>query len=129
MSLKLKAVGLCALAAMALSAVVVMNASANGEGHFTNDASNGFVLFTGTEEGAHRLNLTLHGFNGEIGCEVASYAATAASSTVTSLTVTPTYENCYTTGTETKVPVTMNGCTYIFTVAKARPIAPSRQRI
>ncbi len=116
MSLTLKALGLGFLAAMALSAGAVMNASAGGGGHFVSDIAH--TEIKGTEEWTHHQHIALHGFSGEIGCNTASYSATTTSTTVTSLTVTPNYANCFTTGeSEAIVPITMNGCQYTLTVA------------
>ncbi len=116
MSLKLKALSLCTLAATAISAVAVMNASATVQGHFTNDAPGGHALIGGVEGGSHRHHLTLHGFSGETGCEGASYFGTITAATQTSLTLAPSYVDCYTTGDPSvTVPITVNGCTYTFT--------------
>ena len=118
MSLKLKALGLGLIAAMAFSAVAVMNASATVQGHFVSDVATTHVI--GTESGTHRHDLSLHGFNGETGCDVTTYTGTTHATTVTSLTITPKYEKCYTTpgpwSPENNLPITLNGCTYTFTV-------------
>ncbi|HEX8689154.1 MAG TPA: hypothetical protein VF729_02805 [Solirubrobacterales bacterium] len=115
MSLKLKALGLGLLAAMAFSAVAVMNASANGSGHFVSEAAHTNIV--GSEGGTHNLHLTNHGLSGEVGCAQDTYTATAEGATVNDLLVTATYGGCTTTGTSTTVPVDMNGCKYRFTVA------------
>ncbi len=119
MSLKLKALGLSLIAAMAVSAVAVMNASATAGGHFVSEVAHTVVKGTEGPGTAHRHHLTLHGFSGQVGCDEATYEATANALTVTSLTVTPKYNNCYTTGDpdQNAIGVTMNGCTYTFTVA------------
>jgi hypothetical protein len=118
MSLKLKALGLSVIAAMAVSAVAVMNASANGEGHFVSEVNSTHITGFEGPGTAHRLHLTNHGLSGEVGCNTVSYTATANANTVNSLTVAPSYAGCITTGTNTNVPVHVNGCTYTFTVAK-----------
>jgi hypothetical protein len=131
MSLKLKALGLGFLAAIAVSAVVVMNVSASpidpiknpGEsGHFVSDAPNKKTHVIGTEGPGlnHRGHLFDHSVAGEIGCDIASYTALATGETVVSLTVSAAYDDCYTTpeGAKDSVTVTMNGCTYTFTVKK-----------
>ena len=119
MSFKLKALGLGLLAAMAFSAVAVMNASATVQGHFVSDVATTHVI--GSESGLHRHDLLLHGFSGEIGCEVATYTGTTHATTVTSINIAPKYEKCYTTPgpwhqTDNNIPITLNGCTYTFTV-------------
>ena len=119
MSIKLKALGLGLLAALAVSAVTVMNASAESQatGHFTCEVEPCTVK--GEESGTHQLELGVPGLTGIV-CDKASYSATAATKTVTDLTVTPTYAECHTTGTGTgskpgEVIVDVNGCTYTFT--------------
>ena len=124
MSIKLKALGLSLLAAMAVSAVAVMNASANGSGHF--ETTKGAVIHghvTHPTGGPHNLHLVNHGLEGEIGCDVQSYTATASASTITSITIRPKYETCYTTEADhadhsPNVPVHVNECDYTFTVAQ-----------
>lgn len=113
--MKLKVLGMGLLALMATAAFAVMNASATGGGHFVSDTTHTTIV--GTESGTHRLHLISIGSEGEIGCEKASYHGTAVNETEPSISITPTYENCYTTPEGTKFPVTPNGCTYVFTVA------------
>jgi hypothetical protein len=120
MSMKLRAISLGILAAMAISAVAVMNASANGKGHFV-FSGHGENLWEveGTEqEPAHKLELTLHGLEGGVVCDVAFYDATGKGETAADLTFIPTYEKCHTTGSATNIPIHVNGCTYTFTVAE-----------
>jgi hypothetical protein len=118
MSLKLKALGLGLLAAMAFSAVAVMNASANGAGHFVSTGNTHVEVkgFAGPGT-SHNLHLVNHGLEGEIGCATQSYTATTTTETTTSITVTPAYAGCTTTSNAQAVPVDVNGCTYTFTVA------------
>jgi hypothetical protein len=124
MSLKLKALGLSLVAAMAVSAFAVMSASANEKGHFVSDVAHTVLKGTEGPGGAHRLHLTNHKGEGPLGCDEASYTATTTTATVTSLTVSPSYAKCYTTPgapgwtPENDIPVTVNGCTYTFTVAE-----------
>ncbi len=115
MSLKLKVLSLSLVAAMALSAVAVMSASAKEGGHFVSDAAT--THWVGTEGGTHNVHLSLDGFAGTTGCTTDNYTALTNATTVTSLNVTASYAGCTTTGTATNVPVNMNGCTYTFTVA------------
>jgi hypothetical protein len=140
MSLKLKALGLSLIAVMAVSAVAVMNASANGEGHFVSTGNTHTLIegHVGQAGSAHTLHLTMHGFSGEIGCTTQTHTATTTTETVSSITVTPTYTGCTTTSNGEKVEVTVNGCTYTFTVAKstvdtteqtAHLLCPAGQRI
>lgn len=118
MSIKLKALGLGLLAALAVSAVAVMNASAETSltGHFTSEVAHTTLQVTeGPEEKVHRLELTVEGFTGIV-CDKPTYTSTISEATVTELTVEAKYEACHTTGgTPGEVNVTMNGCDYRFT--------------
>jgi hypothetical protein len=124
MSLKLKALSLSLLAAMAVSAIVVANASATAGGHFVT-TGNSHAHIKGSVGGTHNLHLFSHpqGSPGEeIGCTTQSYTATTTTETTTSITVTPTFASCHTTGSPgTNIPVTVNGCTYTFTVNAGPP--------
>jgi hypothetical protein len=116
MSLKLKALGLSVIAAMAGSSVAVMNASANTSGHFVSEINN-LTHVTGFEGPgtAHRLHLTNHGLSGQVGCDTVSYEASIIAGTVNSVTAQPSYANCYTTTVnKPTVIVHVNGCTYTF---------------
>jgi hypothetical protein len=118
MSLKLKALGVSALAALAVSAVSVMNASATAGGHFVSETTHTDIK--GIESGGHVLHLTNHGLSGLVGCDIDRYTGTAesATKTVTQITIKPEYEDCYTTADpDEPITVDVNGCTYEFTVA------------
>jgi hypothetical protein len=99
-----------------------MNASATVTGHFTNDASNGHATIVGTENygTTHMLEFQRTEPTGTptgaaIACTEATYHGTVAAASVNSITVTPTYKNCATTGgTWGEVVVTMNECDYTF---------------
>lgn len=112
MSFKLKALGLGLLAALAMSAVAVMNASATAGGHFTHDAADGHATITGDDEPGDRTQFT--GGIATVECSTATYDATVTSQTTTSLTVTPHYTTCTAAGGVAHV--NMNSCTYTFTV-------------
>ncbi|HKB52253.1 MAG TPA: hypothetical protein VKC63_12615 [Solirubrobacterales bacterium] len=121
MSIKLKALGLGLLAALAVSAVTVMNASAESQatGHFTCEVEPCTVKGSEVLGSSHRFELAIAGLTGIV-CDEASYKGTAATKTVTDITITPTYGECHTTGTGTgsksgEVTVDVNGCTYTFT--------------
>jgi hypothetical protein len=122
MNRKLKILGMGLLAMMATSAFAVMNAGATEPGHFT--SSTAHTTITGIESGEHRLHLTGDFGDGEVGCDKVTATGTTAAETVTSLTITPTYEECYTTpdpsnpNTKHFFPVTTDGCTYTFTITK-----------
>lgn len=71
---------------------------------------------TGTETANDHLDLVLASLGGEIGCKKSSYSLTSASETAQVTIVSPTYEECTTTGTEDGIAVAVNGCTYRFDV-------------
>jgi hypothetical protein len=130
MSLKLKVLGLGLLAVLATSALAVMNASANGTGgHFVSTATHTNIV--GTESGSHILHFIRdNDTNPEsrIGCDEESYTGTATAATVESLTITPTYNKCYTTNSnKTGVTIDTNGCTYTFTVTKGTTSTTEQQ--
>jgi len=118
MSTKLKALSLGLTAVIAMCAFAVVNAVAESGGHVVSDATTANTTVVGTENTTHHTDLIVHTLSGEIGCSTAQYHAEFKSPTAEDLTVTPTYAGCTTTGTETKVPVDVNGCTYTFTVTK-----------
>lgn len=119
--MKLRIFGMALLALAAMSAVAAMNASATPDGHFVHDGQDGEAWIT-AHEGAttpHALEFTrlasgTHNTTGEaIHCKTSTYLGTAASATVTSIQVTPTYTECTTSG-GTGVVVDVNGCSYTF---------------
>jgi hypothetical protein len=116
MKLKLKALGVGLLAALAVAAVAVVNASATAGGHFVTDVTHADIKGFNSEN--HPIHFIEHGVAGEVGCTT-DYKATmiSATKTVSELVVTPSYDTCYTTGTQTVFPVHINGCTYKLTVA------------
>jgi hypothetical protein len=115
MILKIKVLGLGALVGLAASAVATVNASATSTGHFYSHSST-VTEVEGTELGTHFLELTLHGFEGAIFCEAASYLGFMGT-TATSIDVfDPEHKTCRTTGQghgTTKVHV--NDCGYTLT--------------
>lgn len=116
MSRKLKALCLSLFAVMALGGFAVMNASAETGGHFTSEVA--ATTITGSENSTHFTELTVPGLTG-IRCTTASYSGTTSATTVTQITITPSYANCETTGgTPGEVTVDVNGCAYIFTIGK-----------
>ncbi|HEX9967864.1 MAG TPA: hypothetical protein VGB06_07950 [Solirubrobacterales bacterium] len=110
MKLKLKALGLGVLAAVAAGSIAAVNASATANGHFTSGTAH--VLIKGTENTTHKVKLSVDGGT-TFECDEASYTGTTNSTTVTELTITPTYHKCHTTG-GVIFPKTMNGCDYVF---------------
>jgi len=114
MTRKLKAgFGLALLAALVVSAMGAMSASAITSGHFTSDSVNGTKFDISETTGtAHATKLTAYGSTVE--CHNITYTAHHISTQTTQiLTVTPTYHSC-TSGGNTAT-VTMNGCHYEFT--------------
>lgn len=110
--MKLKALGLAVLAALAVSAVAVMNASATAGGHFISDAEGGQTTIHGEDSATDQTQFT---GTSTIECDTATYHGNTDEATETEIDITPTYSECSSSvggGAE----VTMNGCTYKFTV-------------
>jgi hypothetical protein len=120
MSLKVKVLGFGLLAMVAMSAFAAMNASATVPGHFVSDVHTTTII--GSENTTHKLEFTTHGLEGGIVCDEASYHGHVTGTTVTSVTIKPTYAKCHTTGGNAgSVVVDVNGCTYTFTVTGGSP--------
>lgn len=104
MSRNLKVLGLCLMAALAMSAVASSTASAwfKSTSHHT--------IFSGSQVGTNTFATTA----GTIHCAVATFAGTSTSTESEEVEVEPTYENCTSTpfGGAT---VHMNGCKYQIT--------------
>jgi hypothetical protein len=107
MSLKLKALGLGLVAAMAMGAFAVVNASAFTGGHFTSQATEHHLIVKGEETFPGNHNLTFQrtvdgAASGEpIKCTRAVYHGTLSgtdATTTQSVSVTPKYEECSTGG-------------------------------
>jgi hypothetical protein len=111
MSIKLKALGLALVAALAVGAVGVMGATASTGGHFISEQSH--TIIKAEQVSSHVL------FDHELGigitCKKASFEGTSNAITTTELTITPHYTEC-SGGGDASVDVTMNGCAYVFTV-------------
>jgi hypothetical protein len=110
MSIKLKALGLGLLAALAIGAVTVMNASAVTGGHFVAEVDNGTLK--ASETPTHRLEFTVSGFNGSIVCPQGTFNGALTAKTFVGIQLTPlAKENCQTkAGTAGDTPVDFNGC-------------------
>jgi hypothetical protein len=119
MRIKLKALGL-GLAAAALSAVVATSAPATQGGHFVTDLTH--VDLHAFHDFGHGLHFLQHGTEKKVGCNETTHTSVLKSDTKTveELTFTPKYNQCYTTGDGNpgSVTIDVNGCTYLFTVAK-----------
>jgi hypothetical protein len=100
----LKALGLAALACLAMSALVAPAASANPQFHIEMEDT----TLTGGQITPNVLTTDL----GELKCEVIKYDGTQGPFTSTTLTLTPIYEECEIG--EINATVTMNGCSYVF---------------
>jgi hypothetical protein len=106
---RFKALGLALVACFAMSVVAASAAHAN-QGAFTQAEGNYPTAITGAQEGSTNYFEATDGRKVE--CEVAKYSG-SLSSAATSLTVTPTYEKCTSSGLTSVVD--MNGCTFQFT--------------
>jgi predicted extracellular nuclease len=108
------AFGLALLAALAVSAMSVVGASAKVSGHFTSDSGGLTVLDIKEVTDAH--DVTLSAIGTTVTCHTAKYTASINVATTQQLSVAPEYTNC-TTGSGGSASVTMNGCTYQFNSA------------
>jgi hypothetical protein len=120
MSLKLKALSLGLLAALALSAVAVTNAGATRSGHFTSDSTTQetttLIGSESTHNATHRIEFSAAGLPGNpIYCTHASFHGTVNPNTTQEIRVKPTYSVCTTTNTNEAVTVDVNGCEFAFT--------------
>jgi len=112
------AFGLGLLAALAMSAMSVMSASAITSGHFTSDAVGGTTFHIEENTGtAHVVKLHAPTLGRTIECHHPTYKASTTATTTQVITVEPEYTNC--TSGEEAVTVTMNGCDYTFTSRSA----------
>jgi hypothetical protein len=116
MSLKLKVIGLGLLAAILVSGIAVVNASANGEGHLVSEVTH--TEIKGFETETHTGAMIIHGLAGEMVCDENSAVATITTETVVSVTGSATVSKCHTKGSATDIPVHINGCTGTGTIAK-----------
>jgi hypothetical protein len=107
------AFGLALLAALVVSAMGALSASATKSGHFVSDKPNTILHITEATGGAHTTYLTALGST--IRCHTVKYTAPNVDETEEDLTVTPSYAGCEYNGETDKATVTMNGCHYTFT--------------
>lgn len=113
MNEKLKVAGFVLLAAMATGAVAAMNASATVSGHFTHDALGGHAVVKGAEGGEHKVKWEVDGKSFE--CNVGAHEGTLSASTVTTVSVTPSYANCQTPGeAPNSILIDTNGCHFVY---------------
>ena len=108
------AFGLSLLAALILSAVSVMGASAITNGHFVSDSPSGKTKLDITEATGTSHQTQLNAYGAHVTCHDATYTAHHIGTTAEAITVTPSYINC-TDGNNNPVHITMNGCHYEFT--------------
>ena len=128
MNTKLRALGLGLLAVTAMTAFGVMNATAETGGHFTHDAPTNHATIVGTETAGTEHVLHFNKEGGEpgerIGCDKDEYHGVATAKTVESLTITPKWSECYTTGSpNTKFDIHENGCDFTFTIGREGQVA------
>jgi hypothetical protein len=112
------AFGLSILAALAMSALSVMSASATDPGptnHFTSGSSSTVLDIREATGTTHETKLI--GWGVTVTCHNITYSAPNVDATETQITVTPSYNNC-TSGSNT-AHVRMNGCDYLFTAPGA----------
>jgi hypothetical protein len=119
MSRKLKFAGASLLVVLAAS-VGSLTANAETGGHFVSEADS--TTLTGTEGGTtHNLHFRREGEGpgGQIGCVKDAYTG-SMNATATTVTITPTWSECYTTGnpSEAKFDIIENGCDFFFRIGK-----------
>lgn len=112
MSLKLKMLGLGMIATLAMSAAVAMNATAETGGHFTLGATH--TTITGQQV------VVIEFIDAEVGiaisCKKATFSGTVSATTVTEITIFPTYSEC--SSSLGVAHITMDECHYTFTIGK-----------
>jgi hypothetical protein len=116
MSLKLKVLGLGVLAALAISAVVVLGASAEAGGHFTAEGKPTSLI--GTQDAAHPTLIETAA--GKVECSL-ELQATMTAEKEFSIPFTPIFSKCKLKGgaEEENVTVAVNGCVFRLTIRAA----------
>ena len=109
MTRNLKILGLALVAAFAMSAVVASSASA-----YLGTTEKQPSTLTGAQENTNVF--TTHG--GEVKCTTATYHGEQATTSASSITLTPTYTGCTAFGF-INIPIHTNNCHYLFT-----PVTP-----
>jgi hypothetical protein len=121
-NVKLRTLGFSLIAALAVGAMAVVNATAETGGHFVS-ATAGTTTIVGSEGGSHVLHFTSEGgaeASRWVGCDEDSYTGTVSGGTAASITITPSWNKCYTTGNpEAKIDIDERACHFLFKVGKA----------
>jgi hypothetical protein len=113
MSLKSKGFGLALLAAMAMSTVVAVNASATVSGHFINDAFGGHAIVNqkSSAESTHQFVFKIDN-QSTIQCDEFSAFGTVTAATVQQVSGSTTFVGCRTEGEASgSLAIHTNGCT------------------
>jgi hypothetical protein len=114
MGIKMKALGLGLLAALAVGGTSVVSAPADTGGVFHSDSN--WTHIAGSQEGALHENVLSSGL-GNITCGTANYTANVGGLTATEITVQPTYANCKTTEDGYPITIDINGCAFVLTIS------------
>jgi hypothetical protein len=101
----LKVLGLTVVAVLAVGAVAASAASATPQFHFESE----HTILTGTQITGNELTFDV----GKIKCGVVKFDGTSAVTTTTTVTLTPTIENCL-LDNEVEATFTHNGCNFVF---------------
>jgi hypothetical protein len=112
MGIKLKALGLGLLAALAVGGVGVVSAPADSGGVVHSDVE--WTHIKGAQEGTLHQNVFITPA-GSFTCKKAEYTASIGPKTVGEITVTPTYGECGLTNQSYTFHVEMNGCAFVLT--------------
>lgn len=104
----LKTLGLALLAVLAIGSVATSAASATPQLHSESE----HTILTGKQITANELQFDV----GVLKCGIANFAGTIAASTVTTVTLTPKFENCLLG--EEEAEFTHNGCNFTFHIGQ-----------
>lgn len=116
MSLKLRGLGVAVLAATAMNAIAVMNATAETGGHFVSEVSHTIVDQSATPGSGHSFAFTSDD-SSVMECTFGRLTGTDVNATTTQPEGTTDIGECYTAGTETHFAFHENGCKGRATVA------------
>jgi hypothetical protein len=111
---KLRAIGVAVLAIAASATLMAGSTSATSGGLFHTAPHAKLTLANGA---THQLHIINHGVTGELGCATTFYEGTTNAVTVSQVTLVTGHIGCTTTGNGTFIPIDMNGCSFVLTVA------------
>src|SRR5829696_8429745 len=101
----LKTIALALVAVLSIGAVGASAASAAPQFHFESE----HTIITGQQSTVNALSFDV----GVVKCGIVQFAGTKAVFTSTTITLTPTFDNCL-LNEEEEVTVTFNGCSFLY---------------